>query len=489
LQTGEQAELNMAERGRPYLFYDVAMTICSRCYRKLEGKIVFQDDKVLLLKRCPVHGAERVLLADDVDYYRRCRELFIKKPEMPLVYNTPVKWGCPYDCGLCTDHEQHSCLSLVEVTDCCNLRCPVCYANSGPERTEHRSPALIEKMLDAVVRNEGHPDVVQLSGGEPTLHPDFFTIVKLAKARPIRHLMVNSNGLKIAQDQDFVKRLAEIEDFEVYLQFDSFEREALLDLRGGDLRSVRERALERLNKHNISTTLVVTLRKGLNDGEIGKVIDYALTQPCVRGVTLQPIQDAGRLEKFDPATDRLTLTEVRRKILEQTSVFQAEDVIPVPCHPDSLAMAYALKIDGKAAPLTRFVPPGVLINGARNTIVYEEEQGVRDCLFKLFATNHSPESGAESLRELLCCLPKIAAPANLSYQNIFRVLIVQFIDAYAFDVRSVKKTCIHIVHPDGRLIPFDTYNLFYRDELERTRLAPLRTQHSDPSLMSIRPAV
>src|SRR5216684_9337400 len=286
-------EGNMTERVRPYTFYDVAVTICSTCFRKLEGKIVFQDGKVFLLKRCPEHGAERVLVADDIDYYRRCREVFIKRPEMPMVYNTPVKWGCPYDCGLCTDHEQHSCLSLVELTDSCNLRCPVCYAGSGPERTEHRSLALIEKMLDAVVRNEGHPDVVQLSGGEPTLHPDFFTIVKMAKARPIRHLMVNTNGLKIAQDEDFVKRLAEIEDFEVYLQFDSFEREALLDLRGGDLRSIRERAMERLNKYNISTTLVMTLRKGLNDQEIGKTIDYALRQPCVRGLTLQPIQDAG----------------------------------------------------------------------------------------------------------------------------------------------------------------------------------------------------
>ncbi len=464
----------MAERIRPYLFYDVAVTICSHCFRKLEGKIVFQDDKVFLLKRCPEHGAERVLVADDVDYYRRCREVFLKPPEMPQVYNTPVKWGCPYDCGLCTDHEQHSCLTLVELTDSCNLRCPVCYAASGPERAEHRPLALIEKMLDAVVRNEGKPDVVQLSGGEPTLHPDFFTILKMAKARPIRHLMVNTNGLRIAQDDEFTRRLAGMEGFEIYLQFDSFEREALLDLRGGDLRGVRERALERLNKYEISTTLVVTLKKGLNDGEIGKVIDFALTQPCVRGVTLQPIQDAGRLENFDPATDRLTLTEVRRKILEQTSVFRAEDVIPVPCHPDSLAMAYALKIGGKVIPLTGMIEPQVLINGARNTIVYEEEQGIRDCLFKLFSTNHSPESGAASLRDLLCCLPRVAVPVEFTYKNIFRVLIVQFLDAHAFDVRSVKKTCIHIVHPDGRLIPFDTYNLFYRDDLEKTRLAPLR---------------
>ena len=300
-----------------------------------------------------------------------------------------------------------------------------------------------------------------------------------AKARPIRHLMVNTKGLKIAQDEDFVRRIAEADpDLEIYLQFDSFEREALLDLRGGDLRSVREKALERLNQHDLSTTLVVTLRKGLNDHEIGKIIDYALTQTCVRGVTFQPIQNAGRVEHFDPSTDRLTLTEVRRKILEQSSLFRPEDVIPVPCHPDSLAMAYALKLDSKVAPLTRFVEPDVLIHAARNTIVYEEEPGVRDCLFKLFATNHSPQSGATSLRELRCCLPSISAPSQLNYKNIFRVLIVRFLDAYAFDVRSVKKTCIHIVHPDGRLIPFDTYNLFYRDDLERTRLAPLRAGSS-----------
>jgi len=507
----------MPHKTRPYLFYDVAISICSTCYRKVEAKTIFQGGNVYLLKRCPQHGAEKVLIADDVDYYRRSREVFIKPPEMPLVYNTPVKWGCPYDCGLCTDHEQHSCLTLVEICDYCNLRCPVCYAASGPERQQFRTLEQIEKMLDAVVRNEGHPDVVQLSGGEPTVHPDFFRIVELAKARPIKHLMVNTNGVRIAEEEDFVKRLADYkDDFEVYLQFDSFEREPLMQLRGADLRRIRQDALEKLNRYDIATNLVVTLKKNLNDHEIGKTIDYALQQPCVRGVTFQPIQDAGRLEtwvdevapplsrssrqggdfdppsvgkdqvttpaaksgkyvrNFNPATDRLTLTEVRRKILEQSKVFRPEDIIPVPCHPDSLAMAYALKLNGKVTPLTSMIPPEVLINGAANTILYEQEPLVRDNLFKLFATNHSPASSAGTLRELLCCLPKVLVPDAISYDNIFRVIIMQFIDAHSFDVRSVKKTCVHIVHPDGRLIPFDTYNLFYRDGLEQSRLDPLR---------------
>jgi uncharacterized radical SAM superfamily Fe-S cluster-containing enzyme len=471
----------MTDKLRPYLFYDVAISICSVCFQRVDAKIVFEDSKVWMLKRCPQHGHQRVLVADDVDYYRRAREVFIKTPEQPMVYNTPVKYGCPYDCGLCSDHEQHSCLTLIEICDACNLTCPICYAGSGQHRTEFRSLAQIEAMLDCVVRNEREPDVVQISGGEPTLHPDFFRVLEMCKERPIRHLMVNTNGIRIAQDEAFAERLAQfMPQFEIYLQFDSLQRDPLMQLRGADLRSIRKKALERLNRLGISTTLVVTVERGVNDSELGAIIDFALEQPAVRGVTLQPVQQAGRVQGFTSAEHRLTLTEVRRRILDQTKVFRAEDLIPVPCHPDALAMAYALKLDNRVMPLTGMVPPEVLIDGARNTIVYEQEAGLRDHLFKLFATNHSPASQASTLRDLLCCLPKVLLPKNLGYKNLFRVLIVQFIDAEAFDVRSVKKSCIHIAHPDGkRLIPFDTFNMFYRGELEQTRLAALRGLESD----------
>ena len=466
----------MPAQTRPYLFYDTAVSICTTCYRRVDAKIVFEDANVYMLKRCPEHGFERVLVADDIDYYRRCREVFIKPPEMPTHYNTPIKYGCPYDCGLCPDHEQHSCLSLVEICDACNLTCPICYAGSGTHRTEFKPLDQVERMLDAICGNELQPDIVQISGGEPTIHPQFFNILDAAKRRPIQHLMVNTNGIRISQDDAFTARLAAyMPRFELYLQFDSLRREPLMQLRGADLRSIRMKALEALNKHNISTTLVVTVERGVNDQELGEIIDFALTQPCVRGVTFQPVQQAGRLAGYDRAEHRLTLTEVRRKILAQTENLRAEDLIPVPCHPDSLAMAYALKIDGKVLPLTGLIPPEVLIDGGRNTIIYEQDPAIRNHIFKLFSTNHSPEGQASSLRELLCCMPKVLAPQNLSYQNLFRVLIVQFIDAQSFDLRSIKKTCVHIAHPDGRrLIPFDTYNMFYRDNLEETRLNPLR---------------
>jgi 7,8-dihydro-6-hydroxymethylpterin dimethyltransferase len=474
---------------RPYLFYDAAVSICSTCYRRVDAKVVFQDDSVWLLKHCRAHGAERVLVSDDIAYYRQCREVFIKTPEMPHRRNTPLHYGCPYDCGLCPDHEQHSCLSLVEITDACNLRCPVCYAESGPERQTHRPLAHVERMLDAVVANELEPDVVQISGGEPTIHPDFFAILDAAKRRPIKHLMVNTNGVRIARDAAFAEKLATyMPGFEIYLQFDSLEARPLEVLRGADLREIRVRALERLNALNLSTTLVVTLQRGVNDGEIGRIIDFALQQRCVRGVTLQPVQSAGRLDGYDDDANRLTLSQVRRKVLEQSSVFTSEDLIPVPCHPDALCMGYALKVDGQASspvqdgrqartpatPLTSLIDKRVLIDGGRNTIVFERDDAIRGAFLNLFSTALGADAQPEKLRDLLCCLPRIAASPNLGYDSIFRLLILEFIDARGFDLRSVKKSCVHIVHPDGRLIPFDTYNLFYRDDLERTRLAPIR---------------
>jgi len=464
---------------RPYLYYDNAVSICSTCLRRVEASILIKDEQVFMEKWCPEHGRERVLIADDAAYYRLARERFIKAPELPERFNTERHWGCPYDCGLCPEHMQHSCLTLIEVTDHCNLRCPICYADSGPHRPGFRDMATIERMLDAVVANEGEPDVVQISGGEPTIHPQFFEILDAAKKRPIRHLMVNTNGLRIAKDLEFVERLATyMPGFELYLQFDSLRDEVSQELRGAKLRDIRLRALENLNKHDISTTLVVTVKKGLNDHELGEIIDFALTQPCVRGVTFQPIQHAGRAENFDPAKNRLTLTEVRRRIIEQSSHFKPEDIIPVPCNPDCLAMGYALKLGENVVPLTGLIPHETLINAGRNTIVVERDEAIREQVFKLFATNQSPEGQACSLSDLLCCLPQVQAPAELGYKNVFRVLIMAFIDAHSFDLRAVKKSCVHIAQPDGKIIPFDTFNLFYRDDkaayLEKLR-AEIRT--------------
>ena len=452
-------------KARPYLYYDQAVSLCERCMRRIEARIAIRDGQVWMYKWCPQHGRSKVLIASDAEFWRLGRETYIKPPEMPLEFGTEMHWGCPYDCGLCPDHMQHSCLTIVEVTEHCNLACPVCYAESGPTNLRHRDLATIERMFDAIVAAEGEPDVVQISGGEPTMHPRFFEVIEAARRRPIRHLMLNTNGIRIANEDGFAERLAGLgRGFEVYLQFDSLERDALVTLRGVDLRTVHERALERLNALGVSTTLVATVARGVNDGEIGRLVEFAAAQSCVRGITLQPVQFAGRVVGLESAHRRLTLTEVRDRILEQTPMFQPSDLIPVPCNPDALAMAYALKTAEGVRPLTRYVGAETLLAGPRNTIVFEADTHLRDTVFKLFATNHGPDDQAARLGDLMCCLPQVQAPDGLGYRDVFRVLVLAFMDATNFDVRAMKKSCVHIAQPDGTIIPFEAFNLFYRGE-------------------------
>eukprot|EP01030_Chromulinospumella_sphaerica_P034360 gene34360-biopygen11528 len=353
---------------RKYTYYDYTISLCPECLRRIDAKIVFENDKVYMLKTCPEHGFHKVLIATDIEYYKNTRN-YNKPSETPLKFNNKVHYGCPYD--------------LEEV----------------------------ERMLDIIVASEGEPDVVQISGGEPTIHPDFFTILDIAKSKPIKHLMVNTNGVRIAQDAGFAERLATyMPDFELYLQFDSFRPEVLRAMRGKDLTDV-----------------------------------------------------AGRFE-HEPDANRLTLTEVRQAILDQTDVFAPNDIIPVPCNPDALAMGYALKLGGGIFPLTRYIDPATLLDSSsKNTIVYEQDTHLHEHLINIFSTGISVDRVTEDVNQLLCCLPQVHAP-GLSYENLFRIIIMRFIDAYDFDVRAIKKSCVHIVSKDGRIIPFETMNLFYRDE-------------------------
>ncbi len=479
-------------KNRDYLFYDTTTSICSRCYYPVDAKIIIKNNCVYMDKWCPTHGNERVLMADDADYYRLGREVFVKPPEMTEHFSTPMHYGCPYDCGLCPDHMQHSCLSIVEITDDCNLSCPVCYADSGADRPKnlsksHRTLSEIEAMFDAIVKGEGEPDVVQISGGEPTIHPDFWAILDMAKSKPIKHLMLNTNGVRIASEEGFAERLATYAPgFEVYLQFDSLTDSTTQKLRGAKLTKMHDKALAKLDELNLSTTLVVTVQQDLNDHEIGAIINKALSHRCCRGVTLQPVQSAGRLSVAQQSSkNRLTVSAVRRMIAEQSDVFQLGDIVPVPCNPDTLAMGYAIRLgdnntdgnaDNNVMPLTRYLDPQTLVEGDANTIVFEHDADFKnraiEQLFKVMSTNHSPESQANCLSDLLCCLPQIDAPA-LSYDNVFRIMIVQFMDAHNLDIRALKKSCIHFAQPDGKLIPFESFNLLYRDK-NADKLAEIR---------------
>lgn len=458
--------MNFVRPSKDYSFYGQTMSLCETCLTLVHAKVTIEGDDVFYVKRCPQHGTQKTLVSTDAAYFKSCKD-FIKPGDLPLHYQSRTHHGCPYDCGLCPDHEQHSCLALIEVTDECNLTCPVCFADSSPQRTRHRTLRQIDAMLETLVASEGNPDLVQISGGEPSIHPQIMEILRLCKSKPIRHVMLNTNGIRIAGDKAFVAELATLKPgFEVYLQFDSLLREALENLRGADLRKVREQALANLEAAGISTTLVCVVKKGVNDGEIGDIVRHALSYKCVRGITFQPVQDAGRNLNFDKDRDRIVLTDIRRAIAAQAGeVFAAEDIIPLPCNPDSIAIAYGLRDGARVTPITQLLPKAELL-AAPNTISFERYPEIKARMFDLLSLASSGERTKTVLGDLLCCLPKIEVPGDLGYDKVFRIVIVQFLDKYNFCVATVKRSCIHFVTPQQKIIPFDTYNLFYREGLD-----------------------
>jgi tetraether lipid synthase len=456
-------------RSRPYIFWGQTTSLCETCLALVPAKIEIRNDDVWYEKRCERHGTHSTLISTDAAYWRLCKD-YIKPGDRPLALQSRTEFGCPYDCGLCPDHEQHSCLALLEINEHCNLTCPVCFADSSPARGKHLPLSVIERMVDALVASEGEPDLVQLSGGEPTLHPDFFAVLEAVRARPIRHVMVNTNGLRIAREPDFAARLAEGKrGLEIYLQFDSLQREALLDLRGADLRRVRQEALENLERHNISTTLVVTVKRGVNDDEIGDIVRHALEWRCVRGVTFQPVQDAGRNLNFDKSR-RVVLSEIRQRIVEDSGVFGAADMVPLPCNPETISIGYGLRNGRDVLPVTSLIPREEFVAITPNTISFEKQPVLKEKFIELFSLSSGANNASGRLAEFLCCLPKVTVPPGLSYENVFRVAIVAFMDRFNFCLGGVKRSCIHFVTPNGQIIPFDTYNLFYRDG----RIDPIR---------------
>lgn len=467
----QRAPLPDTERAdRDYVYLAHTGSLCPECKRVLQAKVVEKDGKVFLHKRCPDHGFFESLQSSDAAYYHKQAE-YARPGTLPRKFQTETDLGCPLDCGLCPDHEQHTCLGLIDLTDACNMRCPTCFANS--DTGVYLPIETVERMVDALVESEGVVDVLQLSGGEPTLHPRLFDILDMVRAKSVRHMMVNTNGIRIAQDEKFAKRLAEYRnDLEVYLQFDGFRKETFMTLRGQDMTAVRDKALANLEKHNLSTTLVAVLERGVNEDEAGAVVRHALKFRNVRGVTFQPQTHVGRHTGFDPA-DRITLPDVIKAIATQAPEhFREDDFLPLPCHPECISMTYALRNGGDVLPLPRVIDVKKLLGVAGNTISFETDREVHGALKELWSASAAMQS-LRTLKNLRCCLPLMGRESQpLGYENVFRIVIIAFMDAWNFDVRSAKKCCVHHALPDGRIMPFCSYNTLHRTKMQLPEGAP-----------------
>lgn len=244
LRTWSRGTRNRREKTTAdYVFYELTRSICPECRRTVDAHVILRGNKVYMRKRCPTHGQFESLVYGDAEAYVR-NARFNKPGAIPLEFATEVVHGCPHDCGLCPDHQQHACVGIIEVNSGCNMACPLCFANAAPGFSLMLEE--VDSILDRFVASEGRPDVVQFSGGEPTIHPDIIPMVEAAKARGIPLVMINTNGRRIAHDDEFVRQLARVRPA-IYFQFDGFEDETYRIIRGEsgllpeELRALRTR--------------------------------------------------------------------------------------------------------------------------------------------------------------------------------------------------------------------------------------------------------
>ncbi|PHS04376.1 MAG: molybdenum cofactor biosynthesis protein MoaA [Blastopirellula sp.] len=474
-------------------------SLCPECLAVVPAKIVTRGNRVYFRKRCETHGEREDFVCSDASYYDRLE--FSVPGKVPIEFGVEPDKGCPLDCGLCTEHEQHSCIGLLEITSNCNLNCPMCYAGSGPGG-HHLSVEDCKKAIDRLVEVEGNPEVLQLSGGEPTIHPQFKEIFEYALSQPIDYIMINTNGIRLAHDQEFVDYLATYRDrIEIYLQFDGFEERTSLQLRGESLVETKLKAVEKCGEADLHVNLVATVQTDVNEHELGAIVEYCVDKPWITGVSFQPATYSGRHVLPEELEKRITYPDVIRKIAEQTEgLFTEQDFMPLPCaHPNCHQMSYAYRSEGKLLPLLRFIEAEKHMDLLANGISFTRP-AVRDLLERYLARQGccsgggcGPEKPAEnngglpivdSKEDYGCCssdLPEIinlgdeqttaaaieffgkAMQEQLGAKDVFRIMITSFLDAYNFDVRRVMKCCIHHVLPSGHLIPFCAYNVLYRD--------------------------
>ena len=454
-------------------------SICPHCRVVLDATLVVRDGRVVLRRECPVHGRIEAVVYGDADRYVEIQR-FNKPGESPLARQTGVSEGCPRDCGICPEHGQHTCLGIIEVNTACNLDCPICFADSGTGPQEHGYSLTLEQvesMLDAFVRAEGSPEALQLSGGEPTIHPQILEMLAAAKRRGIPLVMLNTNGIRLARDRSFAPDLAAL-GVHVYLQFDGFEERTQLAIRGRSLTAEKLRALERCAEAGVSVSLAAAVERGINEHEIGAIVRFGVEHPAVTGVFLQPVTHSGRFRADIDPLQKLTNSDVIAAIETQLPEwFRADDFVPVPCcSPTCRSATFALYDGSDLVPLPRLVDVEHYLDYVTNRAVPDLD--VREALEGLWSARAAGGSPPVAAR-LDCIACATAMPAELRdiAARGFMIVVQDFQDPYTLDVEKLRKCCVSEIVPDGRLIPFCAYNsVGYREQVRRDLAAAGATQ-------------
>jgi len=445
-------------------------SLCPKCGEVIDATLSDVDGQVVMTKVCPDHGHFETLVSSDAEHY--IRSAHHERPgKEPLHRLGVVERGCPHDCGLCPEHRQHTCVGVIEITGLCDLECPVCFAEASDG--DHLPLDTVKGMIDLLVECEGEVEVLQISGGEPTSHPDILEILEYAGQQGVRYPMLNTNGLRLA-DPEFARAVARTVPSEgstvgtpvIYLQFDGMTDEVYEALRGRPLLEAKLQAIDNCRDTGMSVVLVPTIVEGVNEHQMGAIIELALSDPAIKGVNFQPAARVGRFALDEGVEDvAMTIPDVLRAIDEQTEgEVGIDSFVTVPCpHPACSAMSYVYRDDEMSMTLLDLVDTDLFMKFMADQAV-PFGQVVSETLETAAEAFDVSGMVGQEIQGLACCPTGFQVPAIRELiDRITLVTVHAFMDASNFDLERASKCCVTEVLADGRMVPFCVYNNIYRN--------------------------
>lgn len=464
-----------ARQKRNTIYSDLTQGMCRQCRTMVDAQILFRDGKVFLRSVCPIHGATEALIAQSVQWYANTmnsRQL----PDPPKKFSTHVKNGCPFDCGLCSWHEKTCHLPIFSITNACNLKCPICFTYNRDDQKYFMSEEEFRSIVDWIIESEGEIDLINITGGEPTLHPNLLKLLQYTKRKGIGRVTVNSNGIRLANDEGLVKDLAN-QGVYIVLSLNTFRSDVAIRMHGSDILSTKLKALRLLEKHNVQTTILNVAAKGINDGELGGIINLLLEKDFIRSVTIQTMTFTGFGGGDFQPRDHLPIDEVIDTIVRShPAMFRQDDFAPLPgTHPLCYSVCYLFMTEDTVLPLRRLFG-----NEEYEQIIGEKyfirpgdrlQEFLMRKINELWARqDRDPEAGRQLqfLRQFISTLypsgKNLTAfeRQKIAEKFIKTIYIHAHMDEDTFDVSRVIR-CGDLVPDSARtFIPACTYNLFYR---------------------------
>lgn len=441
--------------------------LCNECGILTEAQIREEEGRIVLAKWCPTHGVTRSLISSDASWYRRSLS-YVKPATTPKAHAVKTHLNCPDSCGLCPEHQQHTCVPILEITDRCDIDCPICLV-SGPTsgRTSGEfSVADAGRIIDKLIECECTLNMLTLSGGEPTSHPDFIAIVDECLRPEIGIVSVSTNGLLLSRDDELIRALRD-RGVVISLQFDGFRPETYKTLRGqAELAELKKKLIERALELDAKLSLTVTLEKGINEKEIPDILELFFKEDNILSIMFQPLAYT-RLHG-DPM-NIITIPDVVRLVEEGSGgVLEERDFSPLPCsHPSCFALTYLLKTgEGKMVSLPSVIDADSYLDIIKNQALFGTDmdslQRIKDALYSLWSSDGiipDREAVLGTIKKILLDLNRLGPKAahreflDLGTNKVKSIFIHHFMDRATFDLSRAVKCCNHYPQIDGRLLP------------------------------------